>query len=148
MKRSIISIPVIVVWIMAFLMMTSFKTIPSTSVSKKAPSDKVEAITIFATSPTAIGSTYYGPVTVSGAINASGTYAMPALQHGMALHCVFMLSLPNGTITIQLNCNLVTSNGVWKILGGTEAYQNLKGGGSLNMPNDTDEVLQGTVRGL
>ena len=148
MKRSIISMPFIAACIMAFFMMNSFKAIPSASASKALTLDKAEAITIFATTTSAQGSTYYGPVTLSGAINATGTYVMPTEQHGMALHCLFVLSLPEGTITIRMNCNLVTSNGVWKILEGTGAYQNLKGGGSLVMPNDTDEVLTGTVRGL
>ena len=143
MKRSIISMPFIAACVIGFFMMSSFKTIPSASASK------AEAITIFATSPTAQGTTFSGPVTVSGALNASGTYVMPTQQMGMALHCLMVISIPHkGTITIRLNCNLVTFNGVWKILEGTGAYQNLKGGGSLVMPNDTDEVLTGTVRGL
>ena len=142
MKRSIISMPFIAACVIGFFMMSSFKTIPSASASK------AEAITIFATSPTAQGTTFSGPVTVSGAFDAKGSYVMPTQQIGMALHCLMVLSLPDGTISIRLNCNLVTFNGVWKILEGTGAYQNLKGGGSLVMPNDTDEVLTGTVRGL
>ena len=134
--------------IISFFMMSSFKAIPSASASNALTLDRAEAINIFATTSSAQGSTFFGPVTVSGAINASGTYVMPTQQHGMALHCLFVLSLPDGTISIRLNCNLVTSYGVWKILDGTGAYQNLKGGGSLVMPNDTDEVLTGTVRGL
>lgn len=141
MKRSIISMPFIAACIIGFFTMSSFKTIPSAS--------KAEAITIFATSPTAIGTTFSGPVTISGAFDAKGSYEMPTQQIGMALHCLMVISIPQkGTITIRLNCNLVTFNGVWKILEGTGAYQNLTGGGSLVMPNDTDEVLTGTVRGL
>ncbi len=133
---------------MAFFIISSFKTIPSASASKALNFDGAQPITIFATTSSAQGTTYFGPVTLSGAINASGTYVMPTQLMGMALHCNFMLTLPDGTITIRMNCNMDTFNGVWKILEGTGAYQNLKGGGSLVMPNDTDEVLTGTVRGL
>ena len=65
----------------------------------------------------------------------------------MALHCIFLITFPNGTITIRMNCNMVTFNGVWQVLDGTGAYSNLKGNGSLIMPNDNDEILTGTVRG-
>ncbi len=148
MKKTIISFSIIAACIMAFLTMTSFNTISSASASKALAFDRGEPITIFATTTSSEGSTYYGPVTLSGAINATGTYVMPTEVNGMALHCMFVLTLPAGTITIRMNCNMVTFNGVWKILDGTGAYQNLKGGGKLIMPNDTDEILTGTVRGL
>ena len=149
MKRSIISMPFIAACIIGFFTMSSFKTIPSASASKALAFNKAEAITIYASSLPAPGPIFSGPVKVTiRAINAYGTYVMPTQQMGMALHCLLVLSLPAGTISIRLNCNLVTFNGVWKILEGTGAYQNLTGGGSLVMPNDTDEVLTGTVRGL
>jgi hypothetical protein len=142
MKRSIISISIIAACIMAFFMMSSFKTIPSASASKSP-------ITISGSITSSDGgSTYFGDVTLTGGINASGSFVMPTEVLGMALHCTFVLSLPNGTITIRMNCNMVTFNGQWKILGGTDAYQNLKGGGSLVMPNDNDEILTGTVSGI
>jgi len=145
MKKSIISFSFIAACIIALFMTSSFKAIPSASASKALTFDRGEPITIFATTTSVQGSTYFGPVTLSGAINASGTYVMPTEVHGMALHCIFVLTLPDGTITIRMNCNMVTFNGVWKILEGTGAYQNLKGGGPLVMPNDTDEILTGTV---
>ena len=40
---------------------------------------------------------------------------------------------------------MVTLNGRWKILDGTGAYRSLKGGGSLTMPGD-DEELIGSVK--
>ncbi len=143
MKKSIISIPVIGAFIMAFITMSSFKNVPSASASK-APSSS-QSITIFATTTSSEGSTYFGPVTLSGAINASGSYIMSTEVLGMALHCNFVLTLPNGTITIRMLCNLVTFNGQWQILGGTGTYQTLKGNGSLVMPNDSDEILTGVV---
>jgi len=147
MKKSIITISIMATYIMAF-MMSSFKTIPSASASKALAFDK-EAV-IFSGSITSSdgGSTYFGDVTASGAINATGTFEMPTKLIGMALHCTFVLTFPSGTITIRMNCNMTTFNGVWQILEGTGAYQNLKGGGSLVMPNDTDEILTGTVKGL
>ena len=145
MKKTIISFSIIAVYIMAFFMLNSFKTIPSASTSKALSFDRAEFIRIYGTNTYAIGSTYYGTVDASGAINASGTYVMPAEVLGNALHCIFELTFPNGTITIRLNCNMVTLNGRWKILDGTGAYRSLKGGGSLTMPGD-DEELIGSVR--
>jgi hypothetical protein len=149
MKKSTISFFLIAACIFAFFMISSFKTIPSTSTSKALTYGKGDPV-VFSGSVTSSdgGSTYYGPVTATGAINASGTFVMPTEVHGMALHCIFVLTFPQGTITIRMNCNMVTSNGQWKVLDGTGAYQNLKGGGSLVMPNENDEILTGTVSGL
>ena len=145
MKKTIISISIIAVCIMAFFMTSSFKTISSSSISKAPALDGAGSVRIFGTYDHVIGSTYYGTVVASGAINATGTYVMPAEVLGNALHCIFELTFPTGTITIRMNCNMVTLNGRWQILSGTGAYQNLKGGGSLTMPGD-DEELIGSVR--
>ena len=145
MKKTIIPISIIALCIMAFFMFTSFKTISSSSTSKAPAFDRAESIRIYGTYTHAIGSTYYGTVEASGEINAIGTYVMPAKLLGNALHCIFELTFPTGTITIRLNCNMVTLKGQWQILYGTDAYQNLKGGGSLTMPGD-DEELVGSVR--
>ena len=149
MKKSTISFFLIAACTIAFFMISSFETIPSTSTSKALTFGKEDPV-VFSGSVTSSdgGSTYYGPVTATGAINASGTFVMPAEVHGMALHCIFVLTFPQGTITIRMNCNMVTSNGQWNVLDGTGAYQNLKGGGSLVMPNENDEILTGTVSGL
>ena len=148
MKRSIISISIIAACIMASFMISSFKTIPTSSASKEL-TFRAEPITFFGSITSSDGgSTYFGTVTATGAINASGSFVMPTQVLGMALHCTFVLTFPNGTITIRMNCNMVTFYGVWKILEGTGAYQNLKGGGPLIMPNDFDEILTGTVRGI
>ena len=88
------------------------------------------------------GSTYFGNVVATGAINKTGTFVMPTQVLGMALHCTFILTFPDGTITIRLNCNMVTFNGQWQVLDGTGAYQNLKGNGSLIMPNNDDENFE------
>ena len=145
MKKTIIPISIIALCIMAFFMFNSFNTLSSTSKSKSPAFDRAESIRIYGTYTHAIGSTYYGTVEASGAINATGTYVMPAQLLGNALHCVFELTFPTGTITIRLNCNMVTLKGQWQILYGSGDYQNLKGGGSLTMPGD-DEELIGSVR--
>lgn len=148
MKKSIISLYTVVAFIMGFFIMSSFKTVPSASASKALSSS--QSITIFCSGPfDPVTSTSTGTVEVSGAFNATGTYEMQIAFLGNATHCNLVLTLPAaGTITIRMNCNLVTFNGVWQIIEGTGAYQNLKGNGSLVMPNDFDEILTGTVRGL
>ena len=126
---------------MAFFMMSSFKTSPSA-----VPSNSSGSITILSSNTTsADGVTYVGNVQLTGAINASGTYIMPTEVLGMALHCTFILNLPQGTITIRMLCNMHTLNGRWTVLAGTGAYQNLQGGGSLTMPG-IEELLEGTIR--
>jgi hypothetical protein len=147
MRKSIISFPIIAFCIMALFILGSFKPVPSASTSKSLTFDRGEPITFFGVTTPGGGPTYTGTVFATGAINASGTFVMPTELLGQALHCVFILTFPNGTITIRMNCNLVTLNGQWHVLGGTGAYQNLKGGGSLTMPGD-DELLTGTVRGI
>jgi hypothetical protein len=149
MKKSIISFSIIATCIMAVFMLSSFKMIPSASLSKARTFDQKQPVNFFGHITSSDGgSTYYGTVVATGAINETGTFVMPTQAMGLALHCTFILTFPDGTITIRLNCNMVTFNGVWKILEGTGAYRNLQGGGSLTMPNDDDEILNGTVRGI
>ena len=145
MKRSIISISIIATCMMAFFMMSSFKATPSAALSKAQNFNRAASITITSSNTTTSDNvTYIGNVTLTGAINASGTYTMPTEVLGMALHCTFILTLPQGTIAIRMLCNMQTLNGRWTVLGGTGAYQNLRGGGSLFMPG-IEEVLEGTV---
>jgi len=141
MKKSPISLSIIAICMMAFFMMSSFKTTSSADLTNCAG-----PITILSSNTTSSdGVTYVGNVQLTGAINASGTYVMPTEVLGMALHCTFILNLPQGTITIRMLCNMQTLNGRWTVLGGTGAYQNLEGGGSLTMPG-IEELLVGTVR--
>ena len=141
MKKSITSISIIATCMMAFFMMSSFKTSSSADLSNSAG-----PITILSSNTTSSdGVTYVGNVQLTGAINASGTYVMPTEVLGMALHCTFILNLPQGTITIRMLCNMHTLNGRWTVLAGTGAYQNLQGGGSLTMPG-IEELLEGTIR--
>jgi len=148
MKRSVISISIFAMCMMAFLITSSFKTNSAASALKAPNFVSGESLTITSSNTTSLdGINYTGDVELDGAINASGTYVMPTQVMGWALHCTFILSLPNGTITIRMLCNMRTLNGRWTVLSGTGAYQNLSGGGSLTMPG-IEEVLVGTVTGL
>ena len=146
MKRKTISI--IATCMMAFLMMSSFRAIPSASASNLQTLTSGTPITIISSNTTTIDDiTYRGDVELAGAINARGTYEMPTQIMGNALHCTFILTLPSGTITIRLLCNMMTLNGRWRVLSGTGAYENLSGWGSLTMPG-IEEALTGIVSGL
>ena len=148
MKRSIISISIIASCMMAFLMLSSSRPIPSASALNSPTFSSGVPISILSSNTVSSdGINYTGDVELDGAINASGTYEMPTQVMGMALHCTFILTLPAGTITIRMLCNLVTLNGRWTVLNGTGAYQNLRGSGFLTMPG-IEEVLMGTVSGL
>jgi hypothetical protein len=147
MRKTITSVSAFTLCLAAAFITTSFNTVPSTSsnTSKAQRFNQSEPV-VFSTSATsAEGTTYFGTVDATGGINTTGTHVMPTETHGMALHCTLMLTLPNGTLTIRMNCNMKTFDGRWKILEGTGAYQNARGGGSLIMPNDTDEILTGNI---
>jgi len=74
-----------------------------------------------------------GSLTITGAIEASGTYTMiPVVQTGHAFHCTNNLVTPQGTITALTNC-YDNSIGTWRIVSGTGAYANLQGNGTLVM---------------
>ena len=145
MKRSTTSISIIATCMIFFFMMSSFKPTPSAALSKAQNFNSGSSITIISSNTTTSDNvTYVGNVQLTGAINASGTYTMPTEVFGMALHCTFILTLPQGTITIRMLCNMHTLNGRWTVLNGTGTYQNLRGGGSLTMPG-IEEVLVGTI---
>jgi hypothetical protein len=67
-------------------------------------------------------------------------------------HCVVTLiaSDGSGTIIIHQQCEVVTPypyQGKWQIVSGTGAYANLKGNGSLTMPDPPDtEAMTGAIR--
>lgn len=117
----------------------------------EAPASQLDAskaaqkqyITFYTVATGSEGTTYTGTVRAEGAINAEGTYVMPTKMMGQAMHCMLYVTLPNGTITMRMNCNMVTMNGRWKVLEGTGAYADLHGGGPLVMPDDVQEILTG-----
>ncbi len=93
-----------------------------------------------------------GSFTTSGALTISG----PATMHvevnrtGTIAHCVVTLTASDGsgTIIIHQQCQFATSpsKGRWEIVGGTGAYANLNGNGSLLMPDPPDtENMTGVI---
>lgn len=150
MKRKITSAALILTCLLASGILTGFKSV--NAFTQKAglsqAEQKKQAVTFFAHDPVILedGTTYTGTISAEGAINAQGENIMYTEVHGMALHCTLIATFPLGTLTIRMNCNMKTFNGRWKILEGTGAYANVKGEGSLIMPNDVDEVLTGYIQ--
>ncbi len=92
-----------------------------------------------------------GTFTTTGALTISG----PATMHvdflgtlGTVAHCVVTL-MPStgGSIIIDQECQFATSppKGRWEIVGGTGAYANLNGHGSLTMPPPLVEAMTGVI---
>ena len=116
-----------------------------------------------AASPTPVSITAYfdpsgfpdevGTFTTSGALTISGDATMHVELNRIATiaHCVVTLiaSDGSGTITIHQQCQLVTPypyRGRWEIVGGTGAYADLNGNGSLTMPDPPDtEAMTGFI---
>ena len=151
MKRTLLAGALMFFCATTLLVVTGFSTIEvkrSNTSEVKSPLWKKNPVSFdtHATGTLSDGSTYVGTVEAEGAINKSGTYVMPTVVLGMALHCTLIITFPDGTLTIRMNCNMRTSNGRWKILEGTGAYAGTKGEGSLVMPNDVDEILTGYIQ--
>jgi hypothetical protein len=150
MKRSLLACAFVSITAAVFLGITGFSTIDAKRTGNLSARSALftKSPVNFDTHATGLlsdGSTYVGTVQAGGAINKTGTYVMPTKVLGMALHCELIVTFPDGTLTIRMNCNMRTSNGRWKILEGTGAYADMKGQGSLVMPNDVDEILTGYV---
>ena len=89
-----------------------------------------------------------GTFTTSGALTISGTATMHVElnANGARAHCVVTLITSDGTIIIHQECQFATdpSKGRWEIVSGTGAYANLRGNGSLLMPDD-EEAMTGVI---
>src|SRR5438094_3739960 len=118
-------------------------SVPSASASTAIP------VTITATFDVANFPNVSGTFITTGALTISG----PATMHvdlnpfnGIRAHCVVTLIASNGTIIIDQQCQFATSppKGRWEIVGGTGAYANLNGNGSLTMPPFT-EAMTGVI---
>jgi hypothetical protein len=124
--------------IIAFFTM-GWTSLPS---SKKTPVT-ITAVYDFSTFPNVSGT-----FTTSGSLTLSGTTTMDiGLNHnGKRGHCVVVLVTSDGTITIHQECTFgpPIPKGQWKIVGGTGAYANLRGSGSLTMPPAT-ELMTGVI---
>ncbi len=102
-----------------------------------------------------------GTFTTSGALTISGTSTMAVgLNYdGIRAHCVVTLTPSNGlgTIIIDQQCQFATSmpapyptgqgKGRWEIVGGTGAYANLNGNGSLTMPTSAQGFPEEAMTG-
>jgi hypothetical protein len=94
-----------------------------------------------------------GTFTTSGALTISGSATMHVEVNriGTIAHCVVTLTASNGSgsIIIDQECQFATAypyKGRWEIVGGTGAYANLNGNGSLTMPNPPDtENMTGSI---
>jgi hypothetical protein len=76
-----------------------------------------------------------GQLTATGALEASGTNFMVVRPSGKstAIHCINSVVTPQGSFTILMDCQFITTTGQWRITNGTGAYKNLRGNGSLTM---------------
>src|SRR5437867_1686468 len=134
-KRSL----VIMLCVVAFFTMGS---VPSASASTPTPVT-ITAVYDFSTFPDVTGT-----FTTSGALTISGpsTMHVDLNYNGTTAHCVVTLIAPDGNIIIHQQCQFATSppRGRWEIVGGTGAYANLNGNGSLTMPPDS-EAMTGVI---
>jgi hypothetical protein len=89
-----------------------------------------------------------GTFTTSGALAISGAATMHVEfnANGTRAHCVVTLIAPDGIIIIHQECQFATdpAKGRWEIVSGTGAYANLRGNGSLLMPDD-EEAMTGVI---
>ena len=92
-----------------------------------------------------------------GGISGSTTMLVGPNVNGIRAHCVVTLTPSGGTDTIIIDqqCQFATSmpapyptgqgKGRWEIVGGTGAYANLNGHGSLTMPPPLVEAMTGVI---
>ena len=117
-------------------------SVPSASASTPVP------LTITATFDFSNFPNVSGTFTTTGALTVSGpaTMHVDLNRNGTIAHCVVTLIAPNGNIIIDQQCQFATSppKGRWEIVGGTGAYANLNGNGSLTMPPFT-EAMTGVI---
>ena len=131
-------------------------SVPSASASTPIPVT-ITAAYDFSTFPNVTGT-----FTTTGALTISGTSTMAVGLNvdGIRAHCVVTLtpSDNSGTIIIDQQCQFATSmpapyptgqgKGRWEIVGGTGAYANLNGNGSLTMPvipQGIEEAMTGVI---
>ncbi len=115
-------------------------SVPSASASTPTPVT-ITAVYDFSTFPNVSGTFYTtGALTISGA----STMHVDPNVNGTIAHCVVTLipSDNSGTIVIDQECQFATSppKGRWEIVGGTGAYANLNGNGSLTMPPNAEAM--------
>jgi hypothetical protein len=126
------------------LCMVAFFTmglLPSASAAPTPVPVTITAVYDFSTFPNVTGT-----FTTSGALTISGASTMNVGLNfnGVRAHCVVTLiaSDNSGTIIIDQQCQFASPipKGRWEIVGGTGAYANLQGNGSLTMPPFTEAM--------
>ena len=120
-------------------------SVPSASASTPIP------VTITATFDFSNFPNVSGTFTTTGLGGISGSTTMhvdPLGALGLTVaHCVVtLIPSPGNSIIIDQECQFATSppKGRWEIVGGTGAYANLNGNGSLTMPPFT-EAMTGVI---
>jgi hypothetical protein len=118
---------------------------PSASASTPVPVT-ITAVYNFSTFPNVSGT-----FTTTGLGGISGSTTMhvdPLGALGLTVaHCVVtLIPSPGNSIIIDQECQFATSppKGRWEIVGGTGAYANLNGNGSLTMPPNS-EAMTGVI---
>src|SRR5437773_12180888 len=138
------NLPLIAAVALCVIAFFTIGSVPSASASTAIP------VTITATFDVANFPNVSGTFITTGALTISG----PATMHvdlnpfnGIRAHCVVTLIASNGTIVIDQQCQFATSppKGRWEIVGGTGAYANLNGNGSLTMPPPLTEAMTGVI---
>ena len=118
-------------------------SVPSASASTPTPVT-ITAVFDFTNFPNVSGT-----FTTTGALTISGPATMHVdfLNASTTAHCMVTLIAPNGNIFIDQQCQFATSppKGRWEIVGGTGAYANLNGNGSLTMPPPLIEAMTGAI---
>ena len=128
--------------LLAVCIMASVPTL-SSAASKK---NKVHIYADFSSADLFVTGTFVA----TGALDISGVAEMEVSvnANGMIAHCILTLTPDDGsgTIVIAQECQFASSpiKGRWQIVGGTGAYAQLKGNGSLLMP-EFDEDMTGTI---
>ena len=141
MRHNTICSAAIALCMVAFFTMGSA---PSASASTPIP------VTITATFDFSNFPNVSGTFTTTGALTISGPATMHVdfLNASTTAHCVVILMpSPGNSIIIDQECQFATSppKGRWEIVGGTGAYANLNGHGSLTMPPPLVEAMTGVI---
>jgi hypothetical protein len=98
----------------------------------------------------AVGVLVQGTFTSTKGLVTSGTYTMDVVHTGInTIHCTTTCVTDKGSFQTLSDCELVNSTGVWDIVNGKGAYEDLQGHGTLLMMVSKDgfkvETLDGNI---
>jgi hypothetical protein len=120
-----------------------------------AQASKPEAQTIQLTGQLTGPNTAAGTWTAAGFVDDAGTYEETFRFAGETIHVEKVLVGSKGTIVLRAQavavwidaCSVIFRAGSWSIVGGTGAYERLKGGGSAaTTPTSFGDVCTGEVQ--